>query len=178
MKKHKKSHHSAPKRKKKSLMIFYLVALVSIAIGVPVAYKLSSMSAPSGSVEGITSASGSGELKISGQPCPPGAPCAAQITKGATPPKPPVYLSTETLSRQSCFPEFQKIEYTCSDGYTGTYDTTQCVSMQTLLKNAEGTCMKRGITGTPPPGMGDFGNRPTMMPPAKVSGVPTVTTKR
>lgn len=176
MKKHKKTNTTRPKSKKKSLLIFYLVVVVSIAIGVPLAYKLNS-TAPTGSVEGISSASGSGELKISGQPCPSGAPCAAQPSKGV-PPRPPVYLSTETLSRQNCFPEFQKIEYTCSDGYKGTYDTTQCVSMQMLLKNAEMACMKRGITGTPPPGMGDFGNRPTMTPPTKVSGVPTTTIKR
>lgn len=148
----RKHHHAQARKKKKSLISFLLVLIVSLAVGIPLAYKLNTTT--QGSVEGISSASESGSLKAVVTPCPSGTQCGIEKL-----PTPPVYLNEETLTRGTCFPAFQKISYTCSDNFQTTYQPPNCTSPQKLLKIAESECLKRGSpSGTPKPKTSTTGN--------------------
>ncbi len=96
-------------------------------------------------VAGISSTSGEMNLKQLA-PCVTGT-TASEPCKQVT--KPAVYVSSETLTRGNCFPGFQSISFTCTDGYTGSIIQDTCANPQMLVQTAEMTCVKRGITPMP-----------------------------
>lgn len=122
------------KKKKKSLLSFLLVLVVSLAIGLPIAYKLSA-SHSSGNVQGISSASGSGELR---GPNP-------SITPKAT-------IQTLSFSAGNCSAYmmakpgalfFGSATYTCSDGTTGSVTppgNAKCTNISELAMKAVKLC--------------------------------------
>lgn len=130
----KKSSRRKLRQKNKGWISFWLAVLVIAFIGSTIYYLFYSHVSSTGNVQGVTTATGSGQLR----------PSPTSL------PKPSVYLSSETLTRSTCFPAFKKIEFTCTDGFRGALDPTDCASPQLLLKTAELTCLKRGTpTATP-----------------------------
>lgn len=158
----KKKPTRRTKPRSKGWISFWMVVIIIAVVGSLTLFTFHSSSEES-HVQGISTASGSSILKPSVSP--------VQL------PKPKVYLTQETLSRGKCFPEFQKVEYTCSDGFSGTYDTTTCVSIQQLQKNAEYACLLRGVTGTPRPFPGE-GNQQGVFPPKPNTSSTSATTNR
>lgn len=121
-----------PRKKHSKLLVFLLGVMIIgglFLLAVSAKYDYLSFTTPKTDVAGVTSSS-SGEIK-------PGKA------------KPSVYVTSETLSRNDCYPGFQSISFTCSDGFQSSYTPTTCTDPFILVRTAEKTCMQRGITPKP-----------------------------